>query len=75
MDSNLRTAAKSATWQLSGLIVMTMVGFLFTGSIASGGGLALTSTAIGTISFFIHEKAWGKVRWGKILPSPNAATS
>ena len=68
MESNVRIAAKAATWQASGLIVMAVVGFLFTGSLAAGGGLAVVSTAIGSISFFLHEKVWAQIRWGR---SPN----
>ena len=65
MDSNLRTLAKAATWQISGLIVMTLVGYLFTGSLLQGGGVAVTGTAIGTLSFFLHERAWNKITWGR----------
>jgi len=65
MDSNLRLIMKSATWQTSGLIVMTLIGFFYTGSFSAGGGIALTSVLIGSISFFLHEKLWDRVQWGR----------
>ena len=65
MDSNLRLIMKSATWQSSGLIVMTVIGFLYTGSFSAGGGIALTSVLVGSVSFFLHEKIWARITWGR----------
>ncbi len=65
MDSNLRLIMKSATWQGSGLIVMTGIGYLYTGSVSAGGGIALTSVVVGSVSFFLHEKIWARVAWGR----------
>ena len=66
MDSNRRTIAKAICWQAMGLIVMTLIGYLFTGSASQGATLALTSAAIGMVTYFLHEKAWARVRWGRL---------
>ncbi len=65
MDSTIRLITKSITWQVSGLIVMTLIGYLFTGSITAGGGIALASALIGFVSYFMHEMLWSKVTWGR----------
>ncbi len=65
METTTRLITKSLTWQAMGLIVMTLVGFLFTGSVAAGGGIALASALIGFLSYFMHEMAWSKIRWGR----------
>ncbi len=65
MDTNARVMAKAVCWQISGLIVMTAIGYVFTGSVSQGGALAAASTAIGLVSFFLHEKIWARVRWGQ----------
>ena len=75
MDSTLRTAAKAATWQVSGLIVMTLVGYLFTGSLLQGGGVAVTGTLIGTASFFLHERVWNSISWGRVKPAAGAGSA
>lgn len=65
MDSHKRIVIKAVTWQVMGLIVMTVVGYLFTGSIAAGGGIALVGAIIGFVSYVLHELLWSKVRWGR----------
>ncbi len=65
MDSSLRTAMKAVTWQVSGLLVMSVIGYVMTGSLETAGGFAFASAAIGTVSFFLHEKLWAKIKWGR----------
>ncbi|MEQ8651449.1 MAG: DUF2061 domain-containing protein [Kiloniellales bacterium] len=65
MDSSLRTAMKAATWQISGFLVMSLIGYIMTGSLETAGGFAFASAAIGTVAFFVHEKLWARVKWGR----------
>ena len=65
METTTRLITKSLTWQAMGLIVMTLVGYVFTGSVAAGGGIALASAMVGFLSYFMHEMAWSRVRWGR----------
>ena len=65
MDTSVRMLLKSITWQASGLIVMTLVGFYFTGSLTAGGGIAVVGSLIGFAAYFLHELLWSKVQWGR----------
>lgn len=65
METTARMITKSITWQAMGLIVMTLVGYLFTGSVTAGGGIALASAVIGFMSYFMHEMLWSKIGWGR----------
>jgi uncharacterized membrane protein len=65
MDTNKRLIVKSITWQLAGLIAMTFIGYLFTGSFTAGGGIAIFSAIVGFLCYFFHEKAWSKIVWGR----------
>lgn len=65
MDTHRRTLAKVITYQLSGLVVMTVIGAIFTGSAGAGGALALVSAVIGSMSYFLHERVWALVAWGR----------
>lgn len=58
MSNTGRIIAKAITWQASGLIMMTLLGYLYTGSLQSGGSLALTSMVIGFVCYVLHEQAW-----------------
>jgi len=65
MDTPLRTVVKAISWQLLGLIVITLISYSHTGSIRSAISLASTSAILGTISYIIHERLWQRIRWGK----------
>ncbi|MFN3209517.1 MAG: DUF2061 domain-containing protein [Roseovarius sp.] len=65
MDTAKRTLAKAITWQALGLAVMTLIGFVMTGSVAEGGAFAAITAAIGFVSFFLHERAWARIGWGR----------
>lgn len=65
MDSNIRLIAKSLSWQLMGVILMTLIGYVFTGSVAAGGGIAVAGALTGLCTYFVHEKLWGLVGWGR----------
>jgi uncharacterized membrane protein len=66
MDSKIRLLAKAVTWQVSGLISMMLIGYLFTGSVVASGGIAVVGCFAGFVAYFVHEIAWGKVAWGRI---------
>ncbi|MBY5986384.1 DUF2061 domain-containing protein [Roseovarius atlanticus] len=65
METNKRTLAKAATWQVLGLMVMTLIGFIMTGSVAQGGTYAVITAAIGFVTFFLHERIWAGIGWGR----------
>ena len=65
MDRPIRTLVKALTWQASGLVTMTGIGYLATGSVSAGGGIALASAVTGFVAFFLHERLWARVRWGR----------
>lgn len=66
MDTKTRTMAKALTWQILGLISMTLVGYLFTHSLAASGGIAFASALTGFVFYCFHERAWSRVRWGRM---------
>lgn len=48
-----------------GLVVMTVVGLVATGSAAVGGALAVVNTAIGLTLYVIYERIWAGISWGR----------
>ncbi len=55
---------KAVLWNAMGLIVMTLVGLVATGSAAIGGTLAIVNTAIGLTLYVIYERVWAGISWG-----------
>lgn len=65
MESRARTFAKTMTWQSTGLISMAIMGYIATGSFTAAGGLAVASTALGTVTYVLHERIWARIGWGR----------
>ncbi|MEL6265975.1 MAG: DUF2061 domain-containing protein [Pseudomonadota bacterium] len=65
METRSRTLAKAVTWQLSGLVAMTAIGYAVTGSVAAGGTVAVAGTAVGFVSYIVHERIWAAIGWGR----------
>lgn len=65
VDSSKRTLVKAVLWNLLGLGSMVLVGFLATGSIALGGGIALANAGIGLVCYVIYERVWAGITWGR----------
>ncbi|NDV87517.1 DUF2061 domain-containing protein [Aurantimonas aggregata] len=64
METRSRSLAKAASWQALGLVTMSLLGFLFTGSLTTGGGLALASCLLGFFTYLAHERLWAGIGWG-----------
>ncbi|MTI03450.1 DUF2061 domain-containing protein [Roseibium sp. RKSG952] len=65
METRRRSVVKAVVWNLMGLVMMTLVGLIATGSAAVGGGLALVNTAIGLTLYVIYERVWAGISWGR----------
>ena len=59
--------AKTLSYLVIHLVIGFTVAYLFTGSIAIAGGIALVEPCVNGVAFFFHEKVWNKAL---DLPSP-----
>ena len=66
METKRRTLVKAAIWQVMGLAAMSLIGWIFTGSAAQSGAIAVTGTISGFVVYFAYERAWSRVRWGRL---------
>ncbi|MFT6559260.1 DUF2061 domain-containing protein [Sneathiella sp.] len=68
METSKRTLVKAFTWQISGLFVMILITWLFTGSVNTSIGVAILSCMSGIVFYVLHEKVWQRVAWGLKKP-------
>lgn len=65
METRQRSVAKAVIWNLIGLGMMMAVGWLATGSLALGGSMALINAGLGLTCYFVYERVWANVTWGR----------
>lgn len=65
LETPKRTIVKGTLWILMGLVVMSLVGLLFTGSMAVGGTMALVNSLIGFVNYLAYERLWSRISWGR----------
>ena len=65
MDSFAKTWVKAVLWAAIGLVSMSVIGSLFTGSLSVGGMMTLSNTLIGLAIYVIYERVWSRISWGR----------
>ena len=65
MITKRRSLAKSITWRLIAIDVTFIVGFVMTGSWQFAVSLSLISNLINFVLYYIHERFWLKINWGR----------
>lgn len=64
-ETHARSLAKAISWRTAGSIDTFVVTFLVSGSTKIAGSVALAEIATKILMYYLHERAWALVRWGK----------
>jgi uncharacterized membrane protein len=65
MVSKRRSLAKSLTWRVIAIVSTLLIGYAMTGSWAFALSLTVVSNVINFVLYYIHERVWLGVSWGK----------
>ena len=65
--------AKTVTYFVVHITIGFTIAYLFTGSVAIAGGIALVEPLANGVAYFFHEKAWN--RWSRAQSAPLVASS
>ena len=63
-ESKTRSLLKSATWRVIGITTGAAVVYIYTDNIGMSAAIAIWCNVIGFILYYVHERLWGKVKWG-----------
>ena len=63
MNSKFRLLTKAVTWQIAGFFTMILISFLYAGSVAASGAIAIAGSIAGFVSYFANELVWSKIAW------------
>ena len=64
-DSNLRSLTKAISWRMTGTIDTFLISWIVTGTLSLATGIALTEIFTKVGLFWLHERVWNKIKWGK----------
>ena len=65
-STNKRSLMKAFTYRISGTIWTFGIAWAITGSLAIGGWIALAEAVVKVGYYWLHERIWKKIKWGKI---------
>jgi uncharacterized membrane protein len=65
METNKRSIIKTITWRLTGSGATFLIAYLMTGNFAVAGAIGIAQLVSNTILYYIHERIWNKVNWGR----------
>jgi uncharacterized membrane protein len=69
MDSHIRSIVKSLSWRMGGLVVTLVVAYAITRQAALAASIGVADTVVKLFAYYIHERAWLKIRFGQRSPS------
>lgn len=64
-DTGKRSLAKAITWRITGTVDTFIISWFITGQLAIASGIALTEVLTKVCIFWVHERIWNKIKWGK----------
>ena len=66
METKARTVTRMITYRITAWLFTIFWTWLFTGNIASATGFATALHIMLSIDYYIHERIWLKIKWGRI---------
>ena len=64
-DTPVRSLAKAVSWRITGTIDTFLISWLITGQALLASGIALTEIMTKVGLYWLHERVWTRVNWGK----------
>jgi len=64
-DTGKRSLAKAITWRITGTVDTFIISWFITGQLAIASGIALTEVLTKVCIFWVHERIWNKIKWGR----------
>lgn len=64
-DTNTRSLVKTVCWRITGSGATFLIAYLMVGNFAIAGAIGMIQLVSNTILYYIHERIWNKIHWGK----------
>ena len=65
-DTTTRTLIKTITWRIIATVASLIIAFLISNDWKVAGSIASIQVIIHTVLYYLHERLWINIRWGKM---------
>ncbi len=65
MESLQRSIVKTVVWRVLATLITFITVYTFTGEIGPATTITLTAAALLAVGYYLHERFWDKVEWGR----------
>lgn len=66
MELAKRSLAKTISWRITGSTATFIISYVVLGSVTVSGTIAIIQLTFNTLLYFVHERVWNKINWGKV---------
>jgi uncharacterized membrane protein len=64
-EAHTRSFAKAISWRITGSVDTFLLSWLISGNLKIAGGIAGTEMITKIVLYYLHERAWHIVPWGR----------
>ena len=64
-EAHTRSFLKAVSWRMTGSIDTFLLSWLITGNVKFAGGIASAELVTKIVLYYLHERAWAFVPWGR----------
>lgn len=65
-ESSSRSLVKTFSWRITGSSATFLVSYIVSGDFSIAGTIAIAQLTVNTVLYFIHERIWNKINWGRL---------
>ena len=65
MEQTKRSLLKTLTWRITASLDTFVIAWIITGDWKIGGSIAGIEVITKMIIYYLHERIWNKIKWGK----------
>ena len=64
-EKPIRSLVKTISWRVTGSGATFAISYIVLGNFVIAGSIAIAQLISNTILYFVHERIWNKIKWGR----------
>ena len=64
-ETSFRSIAKTVSWRITGSGATFAISYAILGDVTLSGTIAVIQLTVNTLLYFVHERIWNWVKWGR----------